>query len=690
MPGIRIVPVSGMISLKKEQWHGTPESHRTIMTEKQVPSPRIRRSLADRYRFRLLTVALILAVVLIEFLVLVLMEKTFSLRKKDLIMETQRPLVEIQSRMKEIRPTGAFQVAEMEEELRRAASRVMVLISQPDFPAVLFEVANASGEIVYRGEPPNAATKRGEFNTWKNCLFSRNFEFTARGTVAERYEVWLHLVSWPAIPQVSQLVLEYRLYALLFTLANILVTFLLYTGAIRPLARIARTLSGDPALPPPIISPPRHAVERAYNTMARGTRLSAVHFELSDLGEREGEPGQQITAEDPDFWTRALAIIKQGMGFERVVWIPLSETHQVIMDSRFHGNDNEAVGAVHEPPLQVDAFLQTLPDTEGELISWDREGKWSLGSERNGQQTWFSGLVRRRSERMGWLLAEASADEDHPELLLPYYRALVRQIGLILTRSLERLEALDRGRYEVSIDLSASMGHDLTNILATGRLELETLRAAFRKGVIEVPGEKREMVHAAFEGLRKTTVLLQEVVNVYRAFSYTREPQFKEVALNSLVNEVIDLYRHSTSRQVVYQLLPSSETVTAWADLRLLKLVLFNLLANATQAIAERQQKNPEPSGKVEIECCTDDQWAILRVVDNGTGYQNPRGQRLEGVELQQIFQFDFTTKKRQGGLGLAWVHSIIVDIHQGCLVPANRGDQTGAIMEVYLPKKPV
>jgi signal transduction histidine kinase len=642
-------------------------------------------SLSGRYRFRLLTVALVSAVVVIEILVLALMENNFNLRKKEIIIEKKRPLTEIQRRMKAIRTSGSPQSAVVKEEIKRASIDVKTLISQPDFPAIYFEVTGASDVLLFRDESIDAEVKRKKFNTWSNCLFTRNFEFTARGTVSEGYEVWVHLVSWPDIDEVHELVIEYRGYALLFTLSNILIAFLLFSGAIRPLARIARALASPPDQPPPIIARPKHEVERAYNSMARGTRLTAVHFDLSDLGEHLGEEAHSLPGEDLSFWDFAANLVRKGMGYERVVWMPFSEG--IITSQAISSRDTEKVEDEIVPPHPEDlAWFANGSESEGDLLYQPGTGGPFTPEDTSGnRRIWFGGIVQRRGERIGLLLAAVTQNEDAPALALPYFRGLVRQLGLVLTRSLERLEALDRGRYEVSIDLSASMGHDLTNILATGRLELETLRTAFRRGIIEVPGEKKEMVHAAVEGLRKTTVLLQEVVNVYRAFSYTREPQFERVDLNSLVQEVIDLYRHSTSRQVTYEFVEGEESPCAQADPRLLKLVLFNLLANATQAIAERQSERPTPPGKVEISCGQSDGWAVLRVEDNGTGFQNPFGQRLEGVELQQIFHFDFTTKKRQGGLGLAWVHSIIVDIHQGRLVPSNRGHLEGAVMEVFL-----
>jgi signal transduction histidine kinase len=656
----------------------------------ESPAP----SFLARHRFRLLSIGLLAAVTLIQVLVLALMNKNFDLRKKEIIADKKKPLVEIQSRMrminprmlKEIRTPGSIPGEEMAEHVRQAYHEGITLISQPDFPAVRMEIANEAGEVVYRFEPANADAKRKRFNTWRNCLFSREFEYPARGTFYG-YELRVYLVSWPGLPEVEELVLLHRGYAFLFTLANILIALLIYTGAIRPLARIAHALSNPGTGPPPIIPHPRDRVERSYNSMARSARLTSVHSGLSDLWEQMGEGDLEDLSTQASFWNLALGIICQGMGYRTTAWFPLT------------------LEGPSDRPLAVSLGigspfpLPSIREAGDHLAEGGPEGRVLYQSTQDGplhekpagpkDHLWLAGVILRRQEWAGMLLAAPSSAGEMTEASLPYFRSLLKQLGMILTRSQERLETLDRGRYEVSIDLSASMGHDLTNILATGKLELETLGTAFKKGIVQVPEEKKKPVLAAVEGLRKTTVLLQEVVDVYRAFSYTREPHFEMVELKAIAREVIDLYRHSTSRRVFYDLIGDSKPVRTFADPRLLKLVLFNLLANATQAIAERQRERPDPPGRVEVTCQEEEDWATLCVTDNGTGFQNRKGHRLEGVELQQIFHFDFTTKHRQGGLGLAWVRSIITDIHQGRLLPSNRDEGEGAKMEVRLPLHP-
>jgi len=370
------------------------------------------------------------------------------------------------------------------------------------------------------------------------------------------------------------------------------------------------------------------------------------------------------------------------MSYRSIFWIPAAE----LAEGRWDPPgvcDERGIGL-----FDSEAFLSLGKRGELPDLVWEDPDNKSLARESGGTETrpWFLAKIHQKEKMVGYLTATPSGARESCRLDLPYFKTLAQFLSQVLTRSLERSEQLDRERFEVSIDLSASMGHDLTNILATGKLELETLKTAFKRGIVQVPDEKKPVIDAAVEGQRKTSVLLQEVVNVYRAFSFTREPRFEVMELSETIGEVMELYRHSTSRPVTYENISGGEKVEAYADPRLVKLVLFNLLANATQAITARQRESKEPPGKVEVDCLYKDGHAVFRVLDNGTGFRDMQGHRLEGVALDHIFHFDFSTKGKQGGLGLAWVKSIIEEIHPGYLQPSNRGGKMGAVMEVFLP----
>lgn len=77
----------------------------------------------------------------------------------------------------------------------------------------------------------------------------------------------------------------------------------------------------------------------------------------------------------------------------------------------------------------------------------------------------------------------------------------------------------------------------------------------------------------------------------------------------------------------------------------------------------------------------------MITVSDNGPGIRDEQGNLLQHPEIQRIFQSGYSTRKASsgGGLGLAWVKSIVEEFHEGSLHAVNR-TQGGAQIMIQLP----
>ena len=120
---------------------------------------------------------------------------------------------------------------------------------------------------------------------------------------------------------------------------------------------------------------------------------------------------------------------------------------------------------------------------------------------------------------------------------------------------------------------------------------------------------------------------------------------------------------------------------------RLMRMMLFNLMANAAQAILRSQPSIVD--GKIALSLATDrNRHLTLRVQDNGPGIRNRNGELLSAAEINCIFQSGFTTKEKGSGagLGLAWVKSIIEDFHNGTIYAVNL-PEGGAAITIEFPQ---
>jgi nitrogen-specific signal transduction histidine kinase/CheY-like chemotaxis protein len=152
--------------------------------------------------------------------------------------------------------------------------------------------------------------------------------------------------------------------------------------------------------------------------------------------------------------------------------------------------------------------------------------------------------------------------------------------------------------------------------------------------------------------------------------------QFSALPLQEVVGAVIDSFRHSSrhkQREIEVAFAQPGAVLHVNADSVKIQQVFFNLLDNACD-------HSPETS-KISIEIAgPDDGYAVIRVIDRGTG--------VAPELLTRVFEPFFTTRKGGTGLGLSIVKHI-VEMHGGVIAISNNLD-AGLTVEVRLPVLPV
>ncbi|RQD59746.1 sensor histidine kinase [Desulfonatronovibrio magnus] len=164
---------------------------------------------------------------------------------------------------------------------------------------------------------------------------------------------------------------------------------------------------------------------------------------------------------------------------------------------------------------------------------------------------------------------------------------------------------------------------------------------------------------------------LQQMVREFSAFAKLPEVKVKLDRLDTLLEEVVSIFRQS-HRKIEWKLQFISEIPEFNFDREALKRVFMNLLLNATEALSTRKQ------GKVEIVVDYDFQLkrVFVEVADNGP--------ELTSEERARMFEPYYSSKKEGTGLGLAIVKSIVSD--HGGYVRVKRNKPEGSVFVVELP----
>ena len=217
-------------------------------------------------------------------------------------------------------------------------------------------------------------------------------------------------------------------------------------------------------------------------------------------------------------------------------------------------------------------------------------------------------------------------------------------------------------------EVARRLAHEIKNPLTPIQLSAERLR---HKYLQKMDKDEAKVLDRATHTIVQQVEAMKEMVNAFSDFA--RPPQIKAqpLALDDLVNEVLDLYRSSRGVTIERHLAAPFEV---HADPVRLRQVIHNLIKNALEAVEQREEPRIEvTSREKEVADC---RYVELQVDDNGGG--------IDADVVGQLFEPYVTTKTKGTGLGLAIVKKIVEE-HGGMIRAENRAEG-GCRMVLRLP----
>ena len=219
-------------------------------------------------------------------------------------------------------------------------------------------------------------------------------------------------------------------------------------------------------------------------------------------------------------------------------------------------------------------------------------------------------------------------------------------------------------------EVARRLAHEIKNPLTPIQLSAERLR---HKYLDKMEPKDAEVLDRSTHTIVQQVQTLKGMVKAFSDYARMPEMQLEPVDLNSLINEVLDLYRNSNNQADFFFAFDSS-TPHIEADIGRLHQLLHNLIKNALEAM------NYAPGSEVYISTrCAAEQscrFVELKIRDTGPGI--PR-------ELfDQLFDPYITTKPKGSGLGLAIVKKIVEE--HGGMLWAENANEGGACITIRLP----
>lgn len=261
---------------------------------------------------------------------------------------------------------------------------------------------------------------------------------------------------------------------------------------------------------------------------------------------------------------------------------------------------------------------------------------------------------------------------------LPLFNDQGTQDGaVVILRDLSRIRDLEdavrrNDQLVVAGAMATGIAHEIKNPLGgiRGAAQLLDLELSQRP-------ELREYTGVMIREINRISGLIEELMDL----AAPRPPQFREVQLTAILNDVVLLQREAyRGRGIEFILDVDPSLPPLVADEALMSRLFLNLVKNAAEAI--------EGAGRITIVCRFGSRFQMQRPGGRSTPMVHieirDTGHGIPAEELERVFTPFHTTKQRGTGLGLATCQKIVQE-HQG-LIRIDSIQDRGTTVAVSLP----
>jgi two-component system nitrogen regulation sensor histidine kinase NtrY len=228
---------------------------------------------------------------------------------------------------------------------------------------------------------------------------------------------------------------------------------------------------------------------------------------------------------------------------------------------------------------------------------------------------------------------------------------------------------LDAERYSAWEIVARKLAHEIKNPLTPIQLSIDRLRSKYSE---KLKDEKKDFVNY-LETINRQIKDIEGLVNEFSDFARMPLPILKKTNVLEIVNRSIEFYQMSNKDLKIELKNSSKEKCFINGDNEQLYRVFLNLIKNSIEAIQEKKQKVTNLQGKINIEIIKNNEYIVIKMLDNGTGFN----------DIKNITKPYFTTKRDGTGLGLPIVTKIINE-HKGDIYFTK--NSKGAEIDISLP----
>ena len=253
--------------------------------------------------------------------------------------------------------------------------------------------------------------------------------------------------------------------------------------------------------------------------------------------------------------------------------------------------------------------------------------------------------------------------DDEFKLLNKNFNSMIDR----LKKQQDKLIATER--HEAWESVARKLAHEIKNPLTPIQLSIDRLREKYSSKI----DSDSEDFEKYLETINRQIKDIENLVNEFSNFARMPRPVFKKINILDLINNSVDFIKISSKNEINVK--ANEQKLTINGDTDQLNRVFINLIKNSEESLMEKVKKDPNFKGKIDIEINSNNDYIVIKLVDNGTGIS----------DTKKVMTPYFTTKMKGTGLGLPIVSKIISE-HSGDFLIKNNKDKNGVNIEISFP----
>ncbi len=251
------------------------------------------------------------------------------------------------------------------------------------------------------------------------------------------------------------------------------------------------------------------------------------------------------------------------------------------------------------------------------------------------------------------------------------FKLLNKNFNLMIDRLKKQQDKLlATERHEAWEVVARKLAHEIKNPLTPIQLSIDRLREKYFSKM----NKNGEDFEKYLETINRQIKDIESLVNEFSNFARMPRPIFKKINILDVINRSVDFVKMSSKNKINISSIQKKLIIDG--DAEQLNRVFINLIKNSEEAFLDVVKKHPDFKGKIDIEIISNNDYIVVRLIDNGTGIS----------DTKKVMTPYFTTKTKGTGLGLPIVGKIINE-HSGNFLIKNKEEGNGVSIEISFPK---